>query len=430
MPEFLPVKGTRDFPPEYAILRERVISILKECFQIFSYDPIITPIVENFELYRGKSGEEIEKKLIWRFKLPYSDREYALRPELTPSLVRFYSRFRPRLPFKRYEIGRVYRYDDPQKGRYREFWQADFDVIGGRAPEADAEVLNLVIFALKRLGFKNFVLRVNSRILLREIFENFFKIEEEKVLKVYREIDKLDKLGKQKVLENLAGILEEEKAEKIVKLFDCSFDEIKEKFDEEKIGKEIKNLEDIFDLVEDKDKIRFDLSLVRGLDYYTGFVFEAWLEGFNRSVAGGGRYDNLIELFTGKKTLCVGGCLGIEPLIDVGLEKGIFNLDRKTYAEIAVVYVREEFLKDAFSLANLLRENNFKVYLDLGKNNFQEQMMRAVEKGIEYAIIVGEKEKKEGKYTLQNLKTKERAMYSLEEILEMLKGIDGVTGQF
>ena len=122
--------------------------------------------------------------------------------------------------------------------------------------------------------------------------------------------------------------------------------------------------------------------------------------------------------------------MGIEPLIDVGLEKGIFNLDRKTYAEIAVVYVREEFLRDAFSLANLLRKNNFKVYLDLGKNNFQEQMMRAVEKGIEYAIIVGEKEKKEGKYTLQNLKTKERTMYSLEEILEMLKGIDGVTGQF
>ena len=205
MPEFLPVKGTRDFPPERAILRERIISILKECFQIFGYDPIITPIVENFELYKGKSGEEIEKKLIWRFKLPYSDREYALRPELTPSLVRFYSRFRPKLPFKRYEIGRVYRYDDPQKGRYREFWQADFDVIGGKSPEADAEVLNLVIFALKRLGFKDFVLRVNSRILLREIFENFFGIEKEKVLRVYREKISLINSGSKRFLKILQG---------------------------------------------------------------------------------------------------------------------------------------------------------------------------------------------------------------------------------
>ncbi len=422
MSEFLPVKGTRDFPPEQAILREKVISILKECFQIFGYDPIITPIVESFELYKGKSGEEIEKKLIWRFKLPYSDKEYALRPELTPSLVRFYSRFRPKLPFKRYEIGRVYRYDDPQKGRYREFWQADFDIIGSKYPEADAEVLNLVIFVLKKLGFGDFVLRVNSRALLREIFESFFGIEKSLVLKVYREIDKLDKVGKQKVFENLTDILGKEKAEKIIELFDYRLEEIKEKFEKEKIQKEIKNLEDILDLVGDKNKVKFDLSLVRGLDYYTGMVFEAWLKDFNRSVAGGGRYDNLIELFTGKKTFCVGGSLGIEPLIEVGLEKGIFNLDKKTYAMVAVVYVKEEFLKDAYSLANKLREKNLKVYLDLAKNNFQEQMKRAIEKGIKYAVIIGEKEKKEGKYTLQNLETKERMMCSLEEILDVLKG--------
>ncbi len=417
MQDFLPVKGTRDFPPEQAILREKIISILKGCFQTFGFDPIVTPIVESFELYKGKSGEEIENKLIWRFKLPYSEKEYALRPELTPSLVRFYSRFRPKLPFKRYEIGRVYRYDDPQKGRYREFWQADFDIVGSKYPEADAEVLNLVIYTLKKLGFKEFEVRVNSRILLSSLLTKI-GIEKGQRKIVYREIDKLDKLGEREVFKNLSKFLDDEKVEKLKEVLSLNFEELENQLVEEK--EEIKRIKNIFDLVEDKSKIKFELSLVRGLDYYTSFIFEVFLKEFKRSIAGGGRYDNLIEKFCGKKIPCIGGSFGIEPIIDVGLEKGIFNLDKKTYAEIMVVYFNENILKYAWELTSDLRNQGFKVFLDLTRKNFFEQMKLAIDRGIKYAVILGEDEIKEGKITLQNLETKERRKIEKEELKEIL----------
>ncbi|MEM1857564.1 MAG: ATP phosphoribosyltransferase regulatory subunit, partial [Thermoplasmata archaeon] len=128
-----PFKGLRDFPPEIEILRRKVFSKIEKIFQIYGFDPIETPIVEKWEVLKGKYGDEAENRLIWRFKLPYSEKEFGLRYDLTVPLARFYARFRPKLPFKRYQIGRVFRYEEPQKGRYREFWQCDFDILGSKS---------------------------------------------------------------------------------------------------------------------------------------------------------------------------------------------------------------------------------------------------------------------------------------------------------
>ncbi|HID49083.1 MAG TPA: histidine--tRNA ligase, partial [Chromatiales bacterium] len=158
--EVQPPKGMRDFPPELQILRKEVFARIEKVFQRYGFDPIETPIVERWEVLSGKYGEEAERKLIWRFKLPYSDREFGLRYDLTVPLARFVARFRPSFPFKRYHIGRVYRYEEPQRGRYREFWQCDIDIVGTESPLPDAEILNVVIDVFEEFGFTNYVLRV------------------------------------------------------------------------------------------------------------------------------------------------------------------------------------------------------------------------------------------------------------------------------
>jgi len=141
----LPPRGTKDFTPELAILWKEIVSKIESVYQKYGFDPIITPIVEYWDTLKGKYGEEAEKKEIWRFRVPQSKKWYALKYDQTVPLARYFARFRPKLPFKRYTIDRTFRYDEPQKGRYREFWQADADIVGSPYPEADAEILNMMI---------------------------------------------------------------------------------------------------------------------------------------------------------------------------------------------------------------------------------------------------------------------------------------------
>ncbi len=368
-----PPKGTRDFTTELEILRKKVISVIENVFQLYGYDPILTPIIEYWDVLKGKYGEEAENKEIWRFKVPQSNKWYALKYDQTVPLVRFFAKYRPKLPFKRYTIDRTYRYDNPQKGRYREFWQADADIVGSEYPEADAEILNMMIEVYEKLGFKDVYIRISDRKALENLIKKFG--EEKKFIKIARIIDKWDKIGKEGVIKELRKITK--KADDIVYELegDC------ESYYPESFF-------NILDLIEKKDKIKIDIKLARGFDYYTAMIYEVWIKGFNRSLGGGGRYDNLIGMFIGKKIPAVGGSIGIDPLIDVGIEKGIFKLERKTYTDIAVIYIGNTF-NIAWKIANNLRKEGFKVYIDLMRRNFKKQIEYVVDKDIRYLIIVG-----------------------------------------
>ncbi|MEM5820981.1 MAG: histidine--tRNA ligase, partial [Candidatus Aenigmatarchaeota archaeon] len=348
--DFLPPKGFRDFPPEVEILRKKVFSKIERIFQKYGFDPIETPIVEKFETLAGKYGEEVENKLIWRFKLPYSDKEFGLRYDLTVPLARFVARFRPKLPFKRYHIGRVFRYEEPQKGRYREFWQCDVDIVGSNSILADVEILSVVIDVFESFGFKNYTIKLNDRRILKGIFEESLGIRDDNtLLKIYRTIDKLDKIGKEKVLEELKSLkLSEQNLKKVEELLETSEmknEEILEflkKFNQKNVSEGLNSLEKILEYVKNSERIKIDLSLVRGLDYYTAMIFEAIVnEPKIGSLAGGGRYDNLIGIFIDKSIPAVGGSIGIERLIDAGLELGIFKLDEKTYVKVGIVYTSD-----------------------------------------------------------------------------------------
>ena len=403
--------------------------MLEKIFQRYGFDPIETPIVEYWDTLKGKYGREAEEKLIWRFQLPYSEREYALRYDLTVPLARFYARFKPRIPFKRYHIGRVYRYDRPQKGRYREFWQADFDIVGVKNPVADAEVLDVVYDVFVEVGFSEFEIRVNDRRLLKGVFEETLGIQGSLLMDIYRAIDSLDKIGLNGVINELKGIgLKDEDVNRIVDLIRVRgkeeiLDTLESKFSTNRnVLQAISDLRTILDYSKAEPKIKIDLSLVRGLDYYTGMIYEVWSSKFSRALSGGGRYDNLIGIFEGSDVPAVGGSIGVEPLIDVGLEAGIFKLDTKTYTQIGVVYIGSTY-REAWEIARRLREAGYNTYLDLMGRDFKKQMKYLVEKGIRYLVIVGERDLKEGVVTFQDRETRERIKVPLKSLEENLSKI-------
>jgi len=427
-----PPKGFRDFAPEDEILRKEIFSRIEKIFQRYGFDPIETPMVEKWETLAGKYGEEAENRLIWRFKLPYSEKEFGLRYDLTVPLARFVARFNPRFPFKRYQIGRVFRYEDPQKGRYREFWQCDVDIVGESSPLADSEILNIVIDVFEEFGFKNYTIKVNDRRILREIFEKFLGISDySTILKIYRIIDKLDKIGKEKVLLLLKEL---NLGEKVLKQIESFIDASKlnneeifrylESFDSSEIKAAIESLKTILDFSKKKDRIKIDLSLVRGLDYYTGMIYEAVVEEPKiGSLSGGGRYDNLIGIFTGNKIPAVGGSIGVERLIDAGLELGIFKKEKKTYSKVGIVYTKDVDVKKVWEIANYLRGKGINTFIPFeGYSGILDGVKDLDKRGIQFALIIGKKEIEEEKLTLQNLLTRERQFVKLEEIDKIVKG--------
>ena len=406
-------KGFRDFEPRIQSIRQKIFEKLAKIFESFGFEPLETPIVELWETLRGKYGEEAEKKLVWRFKLPYSEKEYALRYDLTVPLARFFAEKRPKLPFKRYQIGPVFRYDEPQKGRYREFYQADFDIVGSEYPESDAEILNIVdrIFSELKIDYK---IKINHRGIIDGIIKNLNL--QDKFFEICRIIDKKDKIGIKKVKDELEKITH--KANDIVEIITLPFEEIKEKLEKiEECKNSLKNIEEILEFVNSKN-IEIDLSIVRGLDYYTGMVFEVIGSIKIGSLSGGGRYDNLIEKFVGSKVPAVGGSIGVERLIDTLLELKV--LKEEKIIDIGIVYTELEVLKDAWKIANELREIA-NVYIDVCRKSFREQIEYLVKKNVRYLIIVGKKDLKNNEVTFQDRETKERKKIKISDLKNFVK---------
>jgi len=422
---FQTVKGMRDFLPKEAIFRDEVFEKIKRVFEKFGFSPAITPSLEYYEVFANKYaiGEE-NLKNIYDFE-DKSKRRLALRFDQTVPLARLVA-CNPQLPkpFKRYEISRVWRYEEIKRGRYREFWQCDVDIIGSKSMMADAEVIACGLEAVKELGFENVLMRINNRKLLTAIIKFIDASDKEKT--VLRIIDKLDKIGKNGVEKELvAAGLDDEQIKNVFKIISLKgheevFENIcfLEKYEAGKEGiKELKDLIEWLKVFEIKNFL-IDLSLARGLDYYTSTIFELSGEDKNiGSIAGGGRYDKMIGKFSGNQDIpAVGIALGVERILELMKDRA----NKNTVTQIFVVSVNEKNRKDAVEAANILRKKGINTEVDLMDRKLSKQIEYANKINVPFVLIVGDEEIKIGKYKLKDMSNGIERAATLDEIARLV----------
>lgn len=436
--KFKAPKGTRDFLPEEKTKREFVINTIKNVFILYGFDPLETPAFEDWELLATKCGEDI-KEQIFRFK-DKANRKLGLRFDLTVPMARVIAN-NPQLPkpFKRYCIAPVWRYEEVTAGRKREFYQCDIDIVGTESMEADVECIACAVDCLKALGFKEFEIKINNRKILEGFLELIKKrIEPEVILEfssveVFRAVDKISRIGLEGVKDELKKIgLKEDQINELLKIIS-----IKEPFKDAlergkkilkgiKIAEEgIKELEEIFRFSETygiSDFFELDFGLARGLDYYTGPIFEIVVKTKRNigSIAGGGRYDNLIELLGGRPTPATGISLGIERIIEIMKDEKMFDLPQ-TRVKVFVANVNEKVKNEVVKITQKLRKEGIACQIDLMNRNLTKQLEFADKLEIPYSIIVGEKELRSKRFKLRDMRRKTEKELTLNKIIELLK---------
>jgi len=424
-------KGTRDIPPEEKIVREEVISGLKRVFERYGYSPLETPLLEKYELLAAKGGAGEESDAVKEiFTLTdQGGRKLGLKFEQTLSFARFIG-MNPtlKMPFKRYEIGPVFR-DGPIKlGRYRQFWQCDVDVVGCKDMIIDAEILALTLDAFNELGLDSYI-EVNNRKLLKGIIE-FVGIKPELADSVIISIDKLNKLGRDGVRKELEGKgIDDNKIAKLLSAFEVAGTNEKkiktlQGIIKNKIGKEgLEELEQVFSYLSDEQRknIKLNVALARGLGYYTGTIFEGFVRGsqVTSSVCGGGRYDNMIPLLlkNNKEYPCIGISFGLDVISDVmklsGKEFG------KTVTRVFVIPIKTPL--DCFRICQELRDAGINADMDFSGRGISKNLSYANSLNIPYCLIVGEKELKENKVKLRDMKSGVEENLELGTIIKKLR---------
>lgn len=448
-----PARGTRDFLPTDVRKREYVIGIIKKVYESYGFEPLETPAFENIETLMGKYGDE-GNQLIFRIlkrgeKLaeiigpsdgkevddvapprsidPSKLSDLALRYDLTVPLARVVANNRNELPkfFKRYQIQPVWRADRPARGRFREFFQCDVDAIGSRSIVVEAEIIGAVANILKRLGFEDFVIRVNDRRLLNDLLTSAnVPIHQQSDALVA--IDKLDKIGLEGVLKEFRdrGIVEE--ARSFVELFDKIGPVAGAENKNEAIIKSLVNsvqettLHDISRLLDFTAAfpVRLDPSLARGLSYYTGTIMEINVPDLAGSLGGGGRYDGLIGMFGKEQIPACGFSLGLERILVVMDERGMFppEIAESASADVLVAIWNEETAAESLKLAAELRSNGLRVTVYPEPDKLGKQLKYADSINVPFACIIGENEIAEGKVTLKDLSSGEQQTVTRSEI--------------
>jgi len=390
---FQTVRGMRDLIGQDACIQEYIEGSCRKVFASYGYLPQYTPAVESFELLAAKSaaGEEIKNE-IYYFK-DKGDRELGLRFDLTVPLGRVASSTQLKMPYKRYAIEEVYRYDRPQAKRYRAFKQADIDLLGVKGLEAELEVMLVTRDTFKQLGLKPCVI-FNSRKLLEELIANFAKGKEIETMRI---LDKLEKIGEK---DCKAMLIEKEIDASIVDIINRNdLLEITQILGQNSAGlKEVKEFSEL--CKENKlDFIEYSAALARGLEYYTGLVFEIKVDN-GPSVGGGGRYDRLVASYGGQDTPAVGISYGVSRLFDILKENG-FKVGQEGLFLTGIGVKPSELSK----IGNTLRIQGIFVETDLAGKNISKSFEYAEKKGYQYVGIIGDNEKKDGTITIKNIKT-------------------------
>ncbi len=408
------LKGFRDSLPEEELVRKSFVTKIEASLRSFGYVPIDTPALEYKEVLTGKSGEETDKQL-FSFQ-DKGEREVGLRFDLTVPLARFVAANEPKLifPFKRFHVAKVWRGEKPQRGRYREFFQADFDIIGADSISADVEILSLVAELLPSLGVPNFKIHMNDRSLIHAIMERESLLEfESRVLQI---VDKIYKIGEESVVAQLQDLVGERFPAvafltKKVSNPTQFFDSIKAKYGFESI-----RLEKIFNVFKGRgmeQQFVIDPAITRGLDYYTGIVYETFLDDAQTlgSISSGGRYANLTSLFTKNAHSGIGGSIGLDRLLAYLVEKGNFT-QAQAHADALVINFSENDLPRYCDVASELRKSGLSVEVYPAPAKLKKQFSYADSKHMRFAVIMGEDEIKSGKIKVKNLAAHEEKEFT------------------
>ena len=416
--------------------REYVFNTVKDVFHLYGFEPLYTPIVELNETLMGKYGEEAEN-LIYSVRHGRSTKdELSMRYDLTVPLARVVAQYEGQLnfPFKRYQIAPVFRGERPQRGRYREFFQCDVDIVGVADMSADAEILGVVVTALKRLGFPQFVVKVNHRKLLTAIGQ-YSGVADDQLPDLYRSVDKFDKIGADGVQKELESRgIESSAVSKMMNLITEQQGGV-ENLDylEAVLGNlpdAISSISELRELADHLDNLgistgdySFDLTMVRGLGYYTGPIFETVITEPNLgSVTGGGRYDDLIGLFRKTSLPTTGTSLGIERIIDLMDILDLYPSEfGGTVVQVFVTIFNDETKRESARLASELRASGIHVELDMTGKKLGKQFNYADKKGIPYVAVIAPEEIEAGVVKLKSLTTGNEETIERSQIVNTMK---------
>lgn len=424
------LSGFMELMPQDQILFEKIKKVIEEVYSSYGFYPLDTPVIEASEVLLAKAGGETEKQ-IYRFNK--GDNDLSLRFDLTVPLAKYVaSRYNDLIfPFKRYQIGKVYRGERAQKGRFREFYQCDIDVVGNESLSIsyDAEIPSIIYDIFKRLDVGDFVIKINNRKILSGFFESLNL--NTKIIEILRVIDKIEKIGLEKVKEELKDLkIEQPHIDKIIDfiLIDGSVNEKIEQLKNLSINniqyqEGINELEFVINTLEamdiDCNNYEIDLTIARGLDYYTGTVYETKLKDYPSigSVCSGGRYDNLASYYTDKKLPGVGISIGLTRLFYQLRETNIIKIDNNSVADITVLPMTENY-EYVYKYVNKLRSKNIKidvVFLD----KFKQLIRYADRQNTPFVIIIGDDEVEKETAILKDMRTGKQTEVTIDNVLDV-----------
>lgn len=430
-PKTLP--GFMELLPEDQILFNNIVDTIRMVYEKFGFLPLDTPVIEYSEILLAKAGGETEKQ-IYRFNKGEND--LSLRFDLTVPLARYVAEHYQNLifPFKRYQIGKVFRGERPQKGRYREFYQCDIDIIGNEELPLiyDAEIPAVIYNIFKQLNFGPFIIKINNRKILNGFFKSLNLVDE--ASEILRIIDKLDKIGVDNVLEELASLnINEDCIQAIM-----TFIEIKGSTKDVLTALQNNNileptyLEGVSELKEvleqmknfgiDEEYYKIDLTIARGLDYYTGTVYETNLLDYPKlgSICSGGRYENLTGFYTEQSLPGIGISIGLTRLFSQLKAEGIISSTKKSLIDVLVIPLEKDNQVYSLKVADYLRSNNIKIDIYYGDKGMKQKMKYANRLGVSFVIIIGEDEIKNSSICLKNMITGEQLSLSLDESVSII----------
>ena len=422
MPTFQTVRGMRDLLPDDAELLTYVMSKARETAELYGYREVITPVIEPYELLSAKSGEEIRQRMFTFDDM--GKRKVALRPEFTASIARLATtalKNEPK-PLRTLSIGSVYRYDEPQRGRYREFYQSDFEIIGTSNPEADAEIILLTDRLMRSVGLKNYAFKLGHVGVIRGILsqENVDEKTQNAILQRMdkKEFDEAFKLiTSEQCLSTLRGSLEL-KTDDVFKTAERIESHVEGYC---KAAESAKELTSILKLViEGGCPVQsVEPAFARGLEYYTGMIFEVYIPELDIALGGGGRYDKLIELFGGEPTPATGVAHGLDR-IALAMQMQNAAAAKQKRKRVAVVPVNEAVKVEALKISQMLREAGIVAELEVMGRKMAKALEDADKRKMDYAVIVGERELKEGKVMVKDLAKREQTTVDISELAQKI----------
>lgn len=429
------LKGFMELLPKEQIIFNEIYNTIRDVYELYGFLPLDTPVIERQDVLLAKAGGETEKQI---YKFTKGDTDMALRFDQTVPLAKYVAKNYNELtfPFRRYQISKVFRGERPQQGRFRELYQADIDIIGDEKLDViyDAEIPSIIYSIFRKLDIGKFLIRTNNRKILNGLYEylELSNISQD----IIRIIDKIDKIGKEEVKKLLLELVQdEEKVEKIMEITlieESNFEKVEKLrtlgIENEKFNQGLYEIEEVLKYAKtfgiSDDYIKFDMTIARGLDYYTGTVYEVFIEGLEEigSVCSGGRYDNLAEYYTDKKLPGVGISIGLTRLFDRLYNYGRLKISKNYQSQIIILPLtnEEKYITKSIEIANYLRQNSISCEIYLEDKKLKQKFKYANNLNIPYTIVIGDEEIEDEFLTIKNMKTGNQEKIKKEQILDLI----------